>query len=323
MVLSGFAENEAVMRTVGPSHRYLAKPCDADTLVSTINAAMALRRVLGNESLRAFVAGLKTVPSLSSAYRALMAGLEDPNASATTVGDTIASDVGLAAQTLKLTNSAYFSLPAAVTSCRQAVQLLGFDTIRSLATVANFYQAFSGHPDLVPVIETVAERSLRIGVLAREIAKAEDFGDAATETTFCAGMLAHVGTLIFAANYPEKYERVKELAEENGIPIVQAEGQVLGATHAELGAYLLGLWGFGFDIVDAVGQHHDPGAAAGTGLGVAGAVNVAQALTMTEGADTVDQLIRASLDARHLEACGKLDRLAAWWELYRSTCGQD
>jgi DNA-binding NarL/FixJ family response regulator len=241
IVLSGFAENEAVMRTVGPSHQYLAKPCDADTLIATINSAMRLRLIIDDESLRTFVSGLKTVPSLSAAYRALIDELEDPNASANKVGDTIAGDIGLAVQTLKLTNSAYFSLPSTVTSCRQAVQLLGFDTIRSLVTVANFYQEFSGNPEQIPIVEAITERSLEIGALAREITSAEGLEKPAVETAFCAGMLAHIGTLIFVANFPDRYDKVIAPEEEKNIPILQAESEELAASHAQLGAYLLGL----------------------------------------------------------------------------------
>jgi len=241
IVLSGFAENEAVMRTVGPSHQYLAKPCDADTLIATINSAMRLRLIIDDESLRTFVSGLKTVPSLSAAYRASIDELEDPNASANKVGDTIAGDIGLAVQTLKLTNSAYFSLPSTVTSCRQAVQLLGFDTIRSLVTVANFYQEFSGNPEQIPIVEAITERSLEIGALAREITSAEGLEKPAVETAFCAGMLAHIGTLIFVANFPDRYDKVIAPEEEKNIPILQAESEELAASHAQLGAYLLGL----------------------------------------------------------------------------------
>jgi HD-like signal output (HDOD) protein len=184
---------------------------------------------------------LKTVPSLSAAYRALIDELEDPNASANKVGDTIAGDIGLAVQTLKLTNSAYFSLPSTVTSCRQAVQLLGFDTIRSLVTVANFYQEFSGNPEQIPIVEAITERSLEIGALAREITSAEGLEKPAVETAFCAGMLAHIGTLIFVANFPDRYDKVIAPEEEKNIPILQAESEELAASHAQLGAYLLGL----------------------------------------------------------------------------------
>lgn len=316
MVLSGFAENEAVMRTVGPSHQYLAKPCDADTLVATINSAMRLRSIIGDESLRSFVSGLQTVPSLSTAYRALIDELEDPNTSANKVGDAIASDIGLAAQTLKLTNSAYFSLPSTVTSCRQAVQLLGFDTIRSLVTVGNFYQEFAGNPERVPIVEAVAERSLAIGALAREIAKAEGLEKPAVEAAFCAGMLSHIGTLVFVANFADRYDKVTALVEEKNMPVLQAETEELGASHAQLGAYLLGLWGFGFDIVFAVGCHHRP--AAGAVFGIASAVNAAQFLTRTDEGALADRYIRASLDTGHLEACGKIDRLDAWRALHES-----
>ena len=310
IVLSGFAENETVMRTIGPSHQYLAKPCDPDILVSKINEAMQLRNILDNEELRAFVTGLKVVPSSSSSYRALVAELNDPNASTNTIGDTIASDISLAAQTLKLTNSAYFSLPTTVTNCRQAVQFLGFDTIRSLVTVANFFHEFSGDPSLVPFIEALVKRSLEIGALSREIASLEGQEKPEVESALCAGMLAHIGTLVLYTNFRKEYEAAMQKAGAEGIPIETAEREIIGATHAELGAYLLGLWGFGFHIIDPISNHHS--LAKSTGFDATSALHVAQFLTMKDDGSAADKMICATLDTAHLEAFEKLDRLEVW-----------
>ncbi len=318
IILSGFAENETVLRTVGPSHQYLAKPCDPELLKKTISRSLYLKTLLDDENLRRVVAGLKTVPSPSSAYRNLIAELSSPSASAGSVAKSIGADIGMTAQTLKLTNSAYFSLPQKVVSIEQAVKLLGFDTIRSLATIADFYQTYGGDPVHLKILETLSARSMVVAALTRKICTAEGLDAASGDTAFCAGLMAHVGTLVLVANLLEKFDEATGIADRENISICDAERRVFGATHAQLGAYLLGLWGFSCHVVQTVATHHRPERSGGDEFGIAGAVHVAQFLTrdMGHGAAESENMIRSFLDEAWLERIGRTGRLPVWRKLY-------
>ena len=81
LVLSGHSHAESVLRSVGPAHQYLSKPCDAETLKTTVGRALALQRLLSNETMRQVVSKMDSLPSLPSFYDEVLAELRSNNAS--------------------------------------------------------------------------------------------------------------------------------------------------------------------------------------------------------------------------------------------------
>ena len=67
-----------------------------------------------------------------------------------------------------------------------------------------------------------------------------------------------IGILLLAAKLPEEYSKVLALARKEKLTLQEAESRVLKSGHAEIGAYLLGLWGFSENIVEAIARHHTP-----------------------------------------------------------------
>ena len=319
IILSGFAKEESVLRTVGPAHQYLAKPCDHRDLIDTVERTLALRKFLDSEDLRSLVAGLQTLPTPSAVYLELLDEFNSPHASAVSLAEKISLDVAMAAQTLKLTNSAYFGLPTKVTSPLEAVQLLGFDTIRALVLVAGFFSQFRGDAETALTMERLSRRCLGVGALAKAIAEAENLDTLVTDQACCAGVLSHVGTLVLIARWPARFKKVVSLVEDDGLAITEAERRVFGANHAELGAYLLGLWGFVDPIVEAVAYHHEPRRCCCRRVNALLALHAAQYLTRGDwdGQDS-GELVVSSLDQEYLREAGVIERLPAWAEIYRS-----
>ena len=142
IVLSGHMDKEMIYRSVGRAHQYLAKPCDAARLKSTVARACTIRDSLADKFLKELVAGMKSLPSLPSLYIELVEYLQSPEASIQTVGKIIARDVGMTAKILQLVNSAFFGLSRKVGSPSQAVSLLGLDTIRALVLSVQAFSQF-------------------------------------------------------------------------------------------------------------------------------------------------------------------------------------
>lgn len=260
IVLSGYSEREAIFRTIGPAHQYFIKPCTTPVLVDAIHRAIAVRRLLRTPELLALVSGASSVPAVPQALAELLEELQSPHGSATEVARIIASDVGLTTQVLKLTNSGFFyASPHPVTDIHLAVRMLGFETIRAVAVLAGVFECFHRSGMDMVVVQRLEGRSLEIGALARRIAEDLAMPKAAAEQAQCAGMLAHVGSLMLFANWGEAMGRLGEELDYAGGDIVDRERAEFGATHAELGATLLGLWGFSDPVVEAVLLHHQPG----------------------------------------------------------------
>ena len=93
-----------------------------------------------------------------------------------------------------------------------------------------------------------------------------------------AGLLHDIGLLVLNTNFPDRYREVFRLIKDDGRRMLQAEREVFGATHADVGAYLLGIWGLHEVIVEAVAFHHEPLPTTQDNSRVLAAVHVANVL---------------------------------------------
>jgi HD-like signal output (HDOD) protein len=312
IILSGYAEEECVLRTVGPAHRYLTKPCDHEALIDTISGAIGLRTFLANERMREFTSSLSTLPSPPEVMVELLQELRSKNATTNSIAEILGRDVAMTAETMKLVNSAFFALPSRVADLAQAVRLLGVDTIRALTLIAGIYSQFSGDERTAKTIRRLGERSLGIGVVAGTIAEMEHLDPQEIQEAVCAGVLSHVGVLVLIGNYPRKFGKAMDMVENDLEPVFGAERSVFGASHAELGAYLLGLWGFIDTIVEGVAFHHEPSGYQGNRNRIIGIVHCAQAFAKRSGKQVSTTNIKASLDTTFLEATNQLSRVSEW-----------
>ena len=305
IMLSGYAENEAVLKTVGATHQYLAKPCDADNLIQTIGRSLTLRRQLGDPRLRDSITSLGTLPALPRVYHDFMSVIGDPNSSTKAIADVIERDVALTATVLKLTNSAYFALPTKIADCRQAVQLLGLETMRSLVTGAALFRCYEGVGAVQNRLETLSNDALAAAALVRQISADRNLTPQETDQAGCAALLAHAGVLLMQAERPDCWQRIAA-AQQGGAAALDAERQAVGATHAEVGAYLLSLWGFADPVVEAVLHHHNPIAEGVKPATVTAAVGTAHLLI----SETTPPLRAEDADIMH--ALATRDELAKW-----------
>jgi HD-like signal output (HDOD) protein/CheY-like chemotaxis protein len=316
IILSGFAEEEIVLKTVGPAHQYLAKPCESESLVKTINRALKLRQFLGNVDLQKLISGVDRLPSPPTVYTRIVTLLESAQSGVSDIADVIAKDVAMTAQIMKLINSAFFALPQKVENLKQAVALLGVDTIKALVLVVGIFEQFSGNGATADKIKLLSERSLGIGEVARAIATDLNLKQDEIDQAGSAGVLTHVGTLILLANWPERFEQAVKLVEEEGLSIMEAEESVFGARHPEIGAYLLGLWGFTDPITEAVAYHHCPRLLpADENPSVAICVYAAQHLlrtVMIPSTDPTDVLTGAEIDMDYLRELGLDGKVPDW-----------
>lgn len=315
IVLSGHSDREMIYQSIGASHQYLAKPCEMENLKATILRACALRDLLGNESLRRLVAGMQQIPSLPTLFAEIKKEAESKTSSLKTIGTIIAKDMGMTAKVLQLVNSAYFGLNGTVSTAKQAVNLLGLDTIQALVLTVHVFSQFPRTMDGVLFqIDRLWAESLATGALARALAKAEKASAREIEQAYTAGLLHDVGVLVLAANVRNQYDATLRAASKERIPAWEVERRLFGTTHAEVGAYLLGLWGLETPIVEAVAFHHRPADYPGKAFSPLTAVHVANALRQewTTPA-TGDQ--PSTIDPAYLEKLHLADRVPHWRDL--------
>lgn len=310
IVLSGQADMESILRTVGPSHQYLAKPCDADTLRRTVDRACSLSSLLAREELKALIARVGSLPSLPAVYTELVQELASEDASINRIGQIISKDVAMSAKILQLVNSAFFGLPRQVGSPAQAAALLGTETLRALVLTVHVFSQYDASRLPGADLERLWHHSACTSILAKRIAEAESAGKRCVEDAFIAGFLHTAGTLVLSSGLQAAFVDAKEMAKAEDLPQREAEHRRLGASHGEVGGYLLGIWGLPNPVVEAVAFHDNPSDSEAPGFTPLTAVHVACALHSESTTDASSSWCPIDLD--YLEREGLAGRLEAW-----------
>ncbi|MFH1410384.1 MAG: response regulator [Patescibacteria group bacterium] len=258
IILSGHSDQELILKSVRLAHRYLAKPCDTEALKTSVSRAVALKDLLTSDSIRRIISQMDSIPSLPSLYAEVMEAVQSPDASLNKVGRIIAKDMGMTAKILHLVNSAFFGIPRHVSNPEQAVSLLGLDTVKALVLTVGVFSKFDKAKIPAFSIKNLWTHSLIAGAYAKEIAGSENVDRISIDDAFMAGLLHDIGKLVMATYLTDEYTRVTKHVQDEKLPFYKAEQKVFDTTHAEVGAYLLGLWGLSNSIVEAVGFHHLP-----------------------------------------------------------------
>lgn len=313
LVLSGQSDLESVVKSAGVTHQYLSKPCSIEVMRDAVNRAVALHQLLGDSALKQLLSRLHSIPSVPPLYVELMSCVKSNEATIEKVSAIIQKDMGMSAKVLQLANSA-LSAGGRMTSTADAVVYLGLDAIRTLLLTLHAFSEFRPSEGSSFCLQSLWRHSLATGVLADRITQTLPADGGMHASMRMIGLLHDVGRLVLAANLPEAFERAYGLAEEKQIPHWDAERDVFGATHAEVGAYLIGLWGLPEQIVEAVAYHHSPSKCPHPGSAMLTSLHVADSLVAEAFPDSTT-LRHTGPDVAYLAAMRLADRLPEWREL--------
>ncbi|MHB8635935.1 MAG: HDOD domain-containing protein [Fimbriimonadaceae bacterium] len=313
LILSGYTDREVIMQSAVVAHQFLSKPCDAQTLVHTLRRAASVRSLLQEPAIRNAVGRTMQLPCLSSTYDNLMAVLGTQGCTATDVADVVSKDFVLTAKVMQLVNSGFFGAARRVDSIIDAITCLGIDVIRALVATIEAFDGFNA-TFADNQMTGVFHHSLRVAELSRSIAAFEGLPIADQEDALLAGMLHDIGKLVLARAYPERYAETL-LGDCELWPDQALERYTIGASQAEVGAYLLGLWGFQIHVVEAVAFHDRPEACRAPVFSLTTIVHAANVLAEAPGESPLGASLR--LDYEYLRCVGKLDQVRSWAGLDR------
>jgi putative nucleotidyltransferase with HDIG domain len=300
IVLSGYAELDQTVRLVPVAHQYICKPCEANILENVIERCLALEALLARPALRELVGRLGPLPAAPSTYAQIQAAMASENSSTKDIAQLVAKDTIVAAKLLQIVNSGFFRLPRRITSIEQAVNYLGLTTVRNLVVSAEVFSKWptaAGSHSLK--LDTLQQHTSQVAAVAfalvRDMPIAND--------TLLAALLHDIGYWVLVKERGPQLAEATRIATTESIAMDAAEQRLFGASHAEIGAYLLGIWGFPSTIVEAVANHHSPGSVAQTGFDALAALSIAHALTeLNEGAAFGEAGVRHSeITADYLE----------------------
>ncbi len=312
IVLSGHCEVEAATRVVPLAHRFLAKPCNPKELQSALESVCTLQDLLSGAKIRQVIGSIGELPSLSGTYTSLAEAVNDPETDIGRIAGIVEQDMALSAKVLQLVNSAFFGLAQNVTSLHSAVSYLGMDTIKNLVLVAETVRVFVPDKRIPPSLHEFLQQ--HADCVARIAAKLP-LEKRVRELTILSALLHDIGRLIFASKLPDEFCSVVALAKERGCEVFEAEEEVLGTSHAEVGAFLLGLWGIPYLAVEAIAHHHHPTRIPHSSFDVSTALYIADLLAYEP--NPADDSAICESDRRSLETLGVLGRIPEFREIAR------
>ncbi len=320
VALSGHMDERMIMGSTKVVHQYLSKPCSPETLISVLSRLLALRRYLAEEAIACLSSSLEHIPSLPKLYVAIQEELQSPRCSLKKIGEIISTDVGMSAKILQLVNSSFFGMYSKVTSPAQAVNLLGTETVKALVLHVQVFSQYD--PKKCPhfSLARLSRHSLMTATLAKRICITENAPQDMQDDAFLAGILHDVGKLIFAVNCPDLYDEMLEMVMSENMSLPAVEQEVMGANHAQLGAYVLGLWGMSDPVLEAIAFHHRPRLSIVNQFLPMTALHAANALVV--GIQPEGPVGRVEgPDLEYLDACGLGDQIVAWEEKARELFG--
>lgn len=232
------------------------------------------------EDIGILIGGITDLPTPPIVFTQIQKVLNNPTASIFDVAAILQEDAAISAKVLKLTNSAYYGLPREIDSVRQAVVIIGLDVVKNLVLTASVLDMFSRRKIDREFADYFWRHSLAAAFAARLLARPLNAAlNCDPEAGFSAGLLHDLGKMIMAAFLPDQYQKVKsaKILKPHS-PDHAVESEVLGYTHARIGAMLGEHWKLPGKLVEAISFHHDLPAVPQNGDGLPCLVHLANYL---------------------------------------------
>jgi HD-like signal output (HDOD) protein len=291
-------------------HQLLAVPFDPAGVKSAIERALAADYGM-SRSLRELVGRIRTFPTMPTLYLEVVEALKDPNATTADIGDIIAKDMAMTTKMVQVLNSAYYGLPRTITDPTEAVGILGFETVKSLVMTIKLLSQYDKVKPAYFSIDSIWRHSTNVARTARVMALLETGDTDCSSTAYTAGLMHDLGKVILATNFDSQYHGAHTVARKQQIPLWDVEKDIFGASHGDIGAYLLNLWGLSPEVVRVAALHHHPSSAGDKIFSALTAVHVANALEY-EGTAEADGLPPPVVDRAYLQALGLEERVELW-----------
>ncbi|MFH2064654.1 MAG: HDOD domain-containing protein [Pseudomonadota bacterium] len=217
-----------------------------------------------NQKIAVLSAKIKSFPSLPSVVNHVLKITADPKSTVEELIRAISPDLALHTAILKISNSAFFGRMRKVSSLKQALMVLGFSEIQNIVLSKAVFNSFKSiRSDSLFPIRKFWEHSFLCGLAAKIISN--DLSEESNDF-FVAGLIHDIGKLVILMAMPDDFRMIVRQSDPHSLHTIDAEMEIIGATHDRIGSSLLTRWMFPENLVKAVGFHHQPEKAPGNRL---------------------------------------------------------
>lgn len=200
---------------------------------------------------------VERMPGFPKSVHKVLKLASDINCSQKELVDVIKKDPVFTLKILRLVNSPYFGFSREITSINHASVYLGLNTLKNVALGLAAVGAIPRNNEAGLDMGGFWLHSLAVATASRMLGSM--LGVSRDEVTdyFAAGLLHDIGKVVFALYMPDEFRSVGEMISEEGVPLYVAEREVVGATHAEIGAMLAEKWNLPSSLTNVIALHHD------------------------------------------------------------------
>ena len=196
------------------------------------------------------------LPSFPVAIQKATAIADDPNASAQELADVIQIDLALTAKLLRVTNSAFYGLTRKISTVREAVMILGFSSVRSLAVAVSAMKMFDAKDSALFTLDAFWLHSTCSALVAQQLCQLAMLPE--SSEAFTAALLHDIGKIILDQYAHESFMDVLNAQQKEQRILPETENLIINTTHSEIGRRLCETWNLPDPLCEAIGQHHSP-----------------------------------------------------------------
>ncbi len=257
LILSGYTQEDTVYKALidGSAKMYVAKPWDNRKLKLLIAQLLEIREALREQRLLEVMNTIDELPTLPATYHEIMRLIER-DADFDKIVAMVEKDPAMTAKVLQVANSAYFR--NATASLKRAAVFIGLMNLKDIVLGCSVLKALDCKAMGFYSIESLWEHFVRSNGLVHKLYE-RIHDEKVDETAGSTGLLYDVGILVLLRYFPEQFrEIINRCRQQPGLGLLAAEEEIMGVTHAQLGAYLLGWWNLPHPIIEATLYHHNP-----------------------------------------------------------------
>ena len=257
IILSGYSDKDTVIRNLQLANGYLSKPCRTQDLVAAIRNTLRSNDIILNSEIRNSIAEIETIPACPDVFERLLGELESGNANPEAIGEIITQDIALSTNILRIINCEFFNFPRQAGTIEHAVRILGPQALRNIIMTSRLFEETSDCDQADISVKMLWEHCLRVARFATVIAADSGLSETDRNDTVIAAMFHDIGKFVLASKMRPRFAEVLAMVRKDSCRVDVAERCVLGASHAEVGAYLLARWGFSHAQTGILRSHHD------------------------------------------------------------------
>jgi putative nucleotidyltransferase with HDIG domain len=199
---------------------------------------------------------LISLPTLPTVIAKMLELVDNPKTSASSLSNLIMRDQVLTAKILKMANSSFYAFPRQIATVKLALVVLGFENVKEMALSLSVLNSFKGENNKHFDTSMFWQHSVSVGACTRMLARETCYRLAGE--AFVAGLLHDIGKVVLNQYLPKEFAEIQTMIFEGGQSCDEAEKEVLGVTHAEVGAWLAERWNLPVILVEAIRYHQHP-----------------------------------------------------------------